>query len=91
MKGDYRLAPLSARQRALCEFAEKITRTPADIRSSDLDALRARGLSDCDIVDAVQVISYFSYINRVADALGIDPEPEMQEAWQSWRQARGTP
>lgn len=43
----------------------------------DCDALRAVGLTDRDILDAVEVISYFNYINRVADALGIDPEPEM--------------
>jgi len=36
-------------------------------------------MTDRDILDAVQVISYFNYINRVADALGIDPEPEMRQ------------
>ena len=39
--------------------------------------LRTHGLSDRDIHDATQVISYFNYINRVADALGTDLEPEM--------------
>ena len=39
--------------------------------------LRDVGLTDRDIHDAVQVISYFNYINRVADALGTDLEPEM--------------
>ncbi len=43
----------------------------------DCDALRASGLADADILDAVEVISYFNYINRVADALGVDHEPEM--------------
>ena len=85
VKRDYRGAPLSPRQRALCDFAEKATRAPADARPADLDALRAQGLSDRDILDAVQVISYFNYINRVADALGVDPEPEMREAWQRWQ------
>jgi len=42
-----------------------------------VETLRKHGLTDRDILDAVQVISYFNYINRVADALGIDPEPEM--------------
>jgi alkylhydroperoxidase family enzyme len=42
-----------------------------------LEALRKHALTDRDILDAVQVISYFNYINRVADALGIEPEPEM--------------
>ncbi len=59
-----------------------MTRTPSAVRRQDLETLRRRGLSDRDILDAVEVISYFNYINRVADALGIDPEPEMREAWE---------
>jgi alkylhydroperoxidase family enzyme len=45
----------------------------------DLDHLRAVGLSDTEIHDAVQIISYFNYINRLADALGCDPEPWMKK------------
>jgi alkylhydroperoxidase family enzyme len=59
------------------EFAEKTTRTPWRIRPADLDRLRAHGFSDEAISDATQVIAYFNYINRVADALGVDLEPEM--------------
>lgn len=55
------------------------------MRPQDLDTLRKHGLSDRDILDAVEVISYFNYINRIADALGIDPEPEMREARKRWR------
>ena len=57
-----------------------MTRTPAAVRKQDVDTLRKHGLSERDILDAVEVIAYFNYINRVADALGIDPEPEMREA-----------
>jgi alkylhydroperoxidase family enzyme len=42
-----------------------------------VETLRRHGLSDRDILDAVEVISYFNYINRVADALGIEPEPDL--------------
>ncbi len=84
MKRDFRQAPLSPRQHALAEFAEKVTRAPADTRKEDLEALRAQGLSDRDILDAVEIIAYFNYINRVADALGIDPEPEMMDAYKLW-------
>ena len=62
-----------------------MTRAPAALTSRHLEALRRHGLSDRDILDAVQVISYFNYINRVADALGIDPEPEMQRSYEKWR------
>lgn len=42
----------------------------------DVESLRGAGFTDRDILDIVEVISYFNYINRVADGLGIDPEPE---------------
>jgi alkylhydroperoxidase family enzyme len=50
------------------------------LRRQDVETLRKHGLSDRDILDAVEVTAYFNYINRVADALGIDPEPEMLAA-----------
>lgn len=41
-----------------------------------VDALRAQGFDDRAIHDAAQVVAYFSYINRVADGLGVEPEPD---------------
>ena len=66
----------------------QVTRTPAAIRRRNVEALRKYALTDRDILDAVEVISYFNYINRVADALGIDPEPEMREAFKRWGKKR---
>jgi uncharacterized peroxidase-related enzyme len=74
---DWRAAELPADEAALCAFAEKLTLSPARMQPADLDALRACGFDDRAIHDAVQVIAYFNYINRVADALGTDLEPEM--------------
>ena len=76
---------MNPRQKALCRFAEMVTRTPGALSARHLDPLRQQGLSDCDILDAVEVIAYFNYINRIADALGIDPEPEMQAAHAKWQ------
>jgi alkylhydroperoxidase family enzyme len=45
---------------------------------ADVEALRRHDLSDAEIHDVVQVVSYFNYINRVADALGVDPEDFMR-------------
>lgn len=45
---------------------------------SDIDLLRAAGLDDRAIHDATQVIAYFNYINRIADALGVEPETFIQ-------------
>ena len=72
--GDWRSAPLSEMDRALCEFAAKLTHRQREMCPVDLDALRGRGLDDRAIHDAVQVIGYFNYITRVADALGVEPE-----------------
>lgn len=74
LKRDWRDAPLSAVDRALCRHAEKLTKEPAASGRADVDELRAAGLDDRAIHDAVQVVSYFNYINRVADGLGTDPE-----------------
>jgi alkylhydroperoxidase family enzyme len=60
--------------RALCRFAAKLTRDQAAMTPGDLDALRAHGVTDRAIHDAVQVIGYFNYITRVADALGVEDE-----------------
>lgn len=68
--------PAEPRLRALCAFAVKVTHEPASIREEDIEALRAQGLDDAAIHDAIQVIAYFNYINRVADAVGVEDEPD---------------
>ena len=62
---------------ALLSYVDKLTRTPAACRKADVDALRTAGANDQQIHATVQVAAYFNYINRVADALGVDFEPEM--------------
>ena len=66
------------RYRALLAYAEKLTRDPATCHRGDVDALRAAGATDPEIHATVQVAAYFNYINRVADGLGVDLEPEMR-------------
>ena len=62
---------------ALCAFAEKLTRAPSSMCEADLDALRRLGFDDRALHDAIQVIGYFNYVNRVADAVHVDLEPDM--------------
>ena len=62
--------------RALCDYAVKLTREPTTVAAADVEALRTHGFSDDAIHDAIQVIAYFNYINRVADGVGIGPEPD---------------
>ncbi|QDV89272.1 hypothetical protein RAS2_03370 [Phycisphaerae bacterium RAS2] len=75
---DWRALALTPAVRALLDHAEKLTLRPADCTEPDIAALRAVGWTDRDIHDAVQVTSYFNYINRVADALGVRDEPGMR-------------
>ena len=75
---DYRSAGLTPREVALLDFAVKLTVHPRDVRRDDLEALRGHGLNDEQLVDAVQCIGYFNFINRVLDGLGVDPEPSMR-------------
>ncbi len=73
---DYRQADLEPRVRALCDYALKLTAAPAQIGREDADVLRSHDWSDEAIHDAIQVTSYFNYINRIAEAVGIEAEPE---------------
>jgi len=73
----------------LCRFAEMVTRAPGAVSQRHVEALKEQGLSDRDILDAVQVIAYFNYINRIAEALGVEPEPEMQQAYEKWQAGSG--
>jgi uncharacterized peroxidase-related enzyme len=83
---DWRSAPLTDAERALCAFAEKLTHRPAAMAREDVEALRAHGFDDRAIHDAVQVIAYFNYITRVADAFGLEPEAFLRP-WEE--EARG--
>ncbi len=76
--GDWRTAPLSAVDRALCEFASKLSLHQHDMTPADLEVLRTHGLDDRAIHDAAQVIAYFNYITRIADSLGVEPETFIQ-------------
>lgn len=71
---DWRSARLSEADRALCEFATKLTHHQDEMTPEDLDRLREHGFEDRAIHDATQVIAYFNYITRIADALGVEPE-----------------
>lgn len=74
---NWREAELSWADQALCRYAEKLTRTPAAMTEGDVSELRSHGFDDVQVHDAIQVIAYFNYINRVADAVHVELEPEM--------------
>ena len=73
---DYRRAELTSRERAILDYAVKITKSPGDCQEADLDALRAEGLSDEDIWDVAEVASMYNFTNRMAMATGMLPNRE---------------
>jgi uncharacterized peroxidase-related enzyme len=75
VESDWRQAELTQRERALCEFACRLTRIAADVDDTDMDGLRAVGLDDRDISDAIQVIGYFNYVTRVAGHVSTCRDP----------------
>lgn len=77
IKNDYTQAKLNEVDRALCDYAFKLTKSPGEMTRDDVENLCGVGLSDRAINDAAQVISFFNYINRIADGLGVDLEPGM--------------
>jgi len=71
LRRDYTQADLSAQDRAMLDFAVKLTKAAYKIRPEDLDRLRSVGFDDQGILQITLIASYFNYINRVADALGV--------------------
>ena len=68
---NYRRADLPPRERALCDYAVKVTRAAAEVEPADLDALRRVGLSELALLEAASVAAYFNFTNRLNSALGI--------------------
>ncbi len=73
---DWRTAGLDPADLVLCEYTEKLTRSPAEVGEKDIERLRDAGFDDEGISSATQVIAYFNYINRIAEGLGVP-----MEAW----------
>jgi len=79
LKNDFRAAPLTPADRAMCEYVEKLTLKPWEMVEADVIALREAGFSDSAILDINQVTGYYAYVNRLADGLGV----ELEEFWKT--------
>ncbi len=73
---NYRVADLTAKQKAMLDFAVKLTEAPATIEETDRAALREAGFTDRDIWDIASVAAFFNMSNRVAAAVDMRPNPE---------------
>ncbi len=73
---------LSARERAVCAYAARLTNDPASIEHADIESLREAGLTDREILDVAQASAYFAYANRIV--LGLGAELESEDALGQW-------
>ncbi|HEY6434669.1 MAG TPA: peroxidase-related enzyme [Acetobacteraceae bacterium] len=80
MAFNYRVAKLDARQRAMLDFAWKLTTTPWLIEDADRDALRAVGLTEADIFDLAETVAFFNLSNRMASSTDMMPNREYHRA-----------
>lgn len=74
LKEDWRSAKLDERDQAMLTFVEKLTKNPSSMWRDDMDTLRNVGFDDTGILQITLIASFFNYINRVADALGVGRE-----------------
>jgi uncharacterized peroxidase-related enzyme len=88
IQNDWRKADLTEAERAMLEYAEKLTIAPASMTEEDVERLRAAGWTDRDILDIVQVCAYFNFRVRIVDGLGLKVSDQAAErAWEARQRA----
>ncbi len=74
LKQDYTTAPITEQERVMLDYVVKLTKDATKVWKDDHDLLRAAGFDDRAILQITLIASWFNYINRVADALGVGRE-----------------
>jgi alkylhydroperoxidase family enzyme len=74
LEDDYTTAPISAQDRVMLDYVVQVTRDATRIGPAHHEGLRAAGFDDRAILQITLIASWFNYINRVADALGVGRE-----------------
>ena len=74
LEKDYTTAPITAQERVMVDYVVKVTKDATKVWKDDLDRLRSVGFDDRGILQITLIASWFNYINRVADALGVGRE-----------------
>jgi uncharacterized peroxidase-related enzyme len=74
LEKDYTTAPITQQERVMLDYVVKLTRDATKIWKNDHERLRAAGFDDKAILQITLIASWFNYINRVADALGVGRE-----------------
>ncbi|MFC7371934.1 carboxymuconolactone decarboxylase family protein [Fictibacillus iocasae] len=76
LKENHLEAPVDEKTTIILKYAVKLTKYPNRITEQDILDLRRGGCSDREILDACQIVSYFNFVNRMADGLGVELETE---------------
>jgi alkylhydroperoxidase family enzyme len=74
IRKDFRTAPITAQDRVMLEYVETLTKDATRLGREDQEKLRAAGFDERGILQITLIASWFNYINRVADALGVGRE-----------------
>ena len=80
LRKDFRTAPISEQDKVMLEYVVKLTRDATQCRPEDHQRLRGVGFDDRGILQITLIASWFNYINRVADALGVGREAKVESA-----------
>jgi uncharacterized peroxidase-related enzyme len=74
LEKDYTTAPVTPQERAMLDYVVKLTKDATKVWKDDIEGLRKAGFDDRGILQITLIASWFNYINRVADALGVGRE-----------------
>jgi uncharacterized peroxidase-related enzyme len=74
LEKDYTTAPITAQERVMLDYVVKLTKDATKVWKNDIEGLRKAGFDDRGILQITLIASWFNYINRVADALGVGRE-----------------
>jgi uncharacterized peroxidase-related enzyme len=74
LETDYTTAPITPQERVMVDYVVKLTKDATKVWKDDIEGLRAVGFDDRGILQITLIASWFNYINRVADALGVGRE-----------------
>ena len=76
IRADWRQATISEDERAMLTYCEKLTLTPQQMTQADVELLLDTGFTERNVHDITYIASYFNFVNRMADGLGIELEEE---------------
>jgi len=77
LEKDYKTAPISEQDRVMLDYVVQVTKDATRVAKNDIEGLRAAGFDDRGILQITLIASWFNYINRVADALGVGRDNQL--------------